>query len=99
MPAYVIAEIEVHDQKRYEEYKRQAPATIAAHGGRYRARGGEVELLEGSRPAARSVILEFPDAAAARRWWSSEEYMRIRGIREQSARSRILLLEPPPDGE
>ena len=29
-------------------YKQLAPASIAAHGGRYLARGGNVETLEGA---------------------------------------------------
>ena len=46
MPAYVIAEIEVKDWEKFEEYRERVPATIAAHGGKYLARGGEVEHLE-----------------------------------------------------
>jgi hypothetical protein len=45
MPAYVIADIEVIDSAGFEEYRRLVPATIAAHGGRYLARGGATEVL------------------------------------------------------
>ena len=40
MPVYVIADIEVPDATLFEEYRQKVPATIAAHGGRYLARGG-----------------------------------------------------------
>ena len=39
MAAYVIAILEVTDPEAYERYKAAAPATIAAAGGRYVARG------------------------------------------------------------
>ena len=45
MPAYVIAETDVHDQEQYDRYKAAAPETIAAYGGRYVARGGELDVF------------------------------------------------------
>ena len=47
MSAYVIVDILVQDQKKYDEYKLLAPATVAAYGGKYLARGGKTEVLEG----------------------------------------------------
>ena len=64
MPAYLIANVEVTDPVGYEEYRRLAPAAIAAHGGRYLARGGgATTVLEGEFTPHRLVILEFPDMA------------------------------------
>jgi len=48
MAVYLIADLEILDQKLFEEYRQKVPATIAAHGGRYLARGGPTVLLEGS---------------------------------------------------
>ncbi len=59
MAAYIHAEIEITDPEAYEEYRRQVPAMIAAHGGRYLVRGGAAELLEGEGAPQREVILEF----------------------------------------
>ena len=47
MPAYVIVEIDIVDPVGYEEYKKLAGATVAKHGGKYIARGGATEVLEG----------------------------------------------------
>jgi len=47
MPAYVILDIEVTHPEGYEEYKRLAPPTVGLYGGRYLARGGPAEVLEG----------------------------------------------------
>ena len=39
MPAYVISELQILDEKAAAEYRRLAAASIAEHGGRYLARG------------------------------------------------------------
>ena len=93
MPAYVVVNIEVHDPKRYEEYKALAPASIAAHGGRYLARGGPAEALEGDYRPRRFVILEFPTAERARTWWACEEYARAKALRQASATTDMILVE------
>ena len=93
MPAYVIADIEVRDAAAYEEYRRQVPATIAAHGGRYLARGGTTEVLEGRWTPRRCVILEFPSLEHFRAWWNSPEYRPLRALRERCADSNLVVTE------
>src|SRR5580765_3644194 len=93
MPAYVVVNVEVHDPRRYEEYKELAPPSIAAHGGRYLARGGPAEILEGDYQPRRFVILEFPTVERARAWWACAEYARARSLRQASARTDMILVE------
>ena len=59
MRAYVVIEIVVKNPEGYEEYKVLAPPAISAYGGKYIARGGKAENLEGSWQPNRIVILEF----------------------------------------
>jgi uncharacterized protein (DUF1330 family) len=59
MPAYVVVEIDIHDTTLYEQYKKAAPSSIADYGGKYLARGGACEILEGDWLPKRLVILEF----------------------------------------
>jgi len=92
MAAYVIAEIEVHDPAAYRVYMDAAPATIARHGGRYLARGGAAEALEGAGPK-RIVVLEFPTAEAARRWFDSPEYRDATALRQKASTGRFLLVD------
>jgi uncharacterized protein DUF1330 len=47
------------DAAAFEEYRKQVPATIAKHGGRYLVRGGRVERVEGTWNPKRLVVLEF----------------------------------------
>ena len=93
MAAYVIVDIEVTDPATYEEYKRLAPPTVALHGGRYLARGGTTEVLEGSWTPNRLIILEFEDLARARAWVDSAEYRPARSLRQRSASSNMVILE------
>lgn len=93
MPAYVVLDVEVQDPKVYEQYKELAPPAIAAYGGRYLARGGRTQTLEGGWKPSRLVILEFPTAEKARAWWDSPEYAAARKVRQTCARTEMVLIE------
>jgi uncharacterized protein (DUF1330 family) len=90
MPAYVIVETDVTDPERYEPYREAAPPTIAAHGGRYLVRGGELAILEGDWNPSRVVVLEFDDLETAKRWYDSEEYGEARKLRQDAAKLHMV---------
>jgi uncharacterized protein (DUF1330 family) len=92
MPAYIIVDIEVTDPARYETYKPLAGPTVTAYGGRYLARGGAVEVLEGDWQPGRLVIVEFPDVARAKAWLESPEYRDARALRHASANSNMVVV-------
>ncbi len=94
MPAYVIANVtEARDRDALAEYRRRNTATVAQHGGRFLVRGGEQETLEGDWPGVRIVVMEFPDAAAARAWWDSGEYAPLKELRRGASDTDIVLVE------
>lgn len=93
MAAYLIANVDVTDAAAYEEYRRRVPAAIAAHGGRYLARGGATTVLEGDLKAHRIVILEFPDMARLQAFYHSPDYQPLAALRQQHARSSLLAVE------
>ncbi len=93
MSAYVIVDIDITDPIGYEEYKKLAPATVAHFNGKYLARGGRHETLEGQWPAGRLVILEFESMERAKAWLNSPEYAPARKLRHQYARSRMIVVE------
>ena len=93
MAAYVIAQIEITDPAAFEEYRREVPPTLARYGGRFIVRGGESETLEGDWQPQRLVVLEFPSRAAAKAWWSSQEYAAPKALRQRSARSQLLIID------
>jgi len=93
MTAYVIVDIEVTDPEGYKEYAKIAPATVTLYGGKYIARGGHNETLEGDWQAKRLVILEFPSVEQAKSWLNSPEYAPARKLRHQYARSNMVVVE------
>ena len=93
MAAYLIADIDIIDPVGYAEYKAKAPATVASFGGRYLARGGATDILEGTWTPKRCVVIEFPTSTALKTWWSSPEYQPLRKIREQTTVSHLVMTE------
>ncbi len=93
MAAYFIVELEITDPAGYEEYRRRVPATIERHGGRYLVRGGTLETIEGTWTPKRVVVLEFPSAEQAKRWYHSPEYDELKPLRHRTARGSIILVE------
>lgn len=93
MPAYLLADIDVHDTDAYEEYRRQVPALIEAHGGRYLVRGGETVVLEGDWQPRRTVVLEFPSMAQLRAFYDSPAYAPLKALRARVSHSRVVVVE------
>ena len=93
MAAYLIADIEVIDPVAFAEYRRLVPPFVEAHGGRYLARGGAAETLEGTWTPARSIILEFPSMADLKAFHEDPAYQPLRELRERSTRSNLVAIE------
>ncbi len=93
MPAYVIVETDVTDPEQYEQYKAASSAAVAAGGGRFLVRGGELAVLEGDWRPSRLVVLEFEDLAAAKRWYESEVYQEVRQLREGAAHLHMVAVQ------
>lgn len=93
MPAYIIAETDIHDPDQYERYKNAVPAALAAHGGRFVVRGGESAVLEGDWHPKRLVLLEFDDLAAAKRFYASPEYQQVKELREGAANLNMVAVQ------
>jgi len=93
MPAYVVVDIKVNDPIGYEEYKRLAPPSIATHGGKYLARGGQTEVLEGDWSPSRLVILQFEGIEQARKWLNSSEYSAARELRHKTTTTNMVVIE------
>ena len=93
MPAYVIVETDIHDPEQYEHYKAASPGAVAAGGGRFLVRGGELSVLEGDWNPKRLVVLEFEDLEAAKRWYDSPAYQEAIRLREGAANLRMVAVE------
>jgi len=93
MPAYVIADIEVHDPDAYKEYASRVQATLDPFEGRFLVRGGPSETLEGGWQPQRVVVLQFPSADHARSWHESPDYVKLTKIRHSASTGSLILAE------
>ena len=93
MKAYIIADVNVTDPTRYEDYKKLMPDSLVPFGGKFIVRGGETKTLEGDRKTGRIVILEFPSKEKANAWWSSSEYAPAKAIRQSVSHAQSIVVE------
>ena len=96
MPALLIADIEVTDAARYEEYQRQVPAYVAAYDGRFVVRGGRSQTLEGSWPTNRVVVIEIPSMTRLLDFYASAEYAPLKSLRMHASDSRMIAVDDSP---
>ncbi|MBV8696053.1 MAG: DUF1330 domain-containing protein [Chloroflexi bacterium] len=94
MASYILANTEVTDPHELQKYVDRIGATIKQYGGKYIVHGysSHPETLEGDWKTKIITIIEFPSAEQAKVWYDSPEYSAIKGIRERSSISSILLL-------
>ena len=79
MPAgYILVDSQVTDPEQFKNYGSLAPATVAAAGGEYLARGGKSETLEGDWKPPRLTVLRFASYAAAKAFYDSAAYQDVR---------------------
>ncbi len=93
MSAFIIVETDIHDPDQYEHYKAASPGAVAAGGGRFVVRGGEIAVLEGDWNPRRLVVLEFKNLDAAKRFYASPDYEEAKRLREGAARLNMVAVE------
>ncbi|RKN39544.1 DUF1330 domain-containing protein [Streptomyces hoynatensis] len=93
MTAYLIANVRLTgDAGELAEYRSKVAATLEPYGGRYLARSSEAEVVEGDWEPGQVVLVEFPDAAAAKAWNESAEYRAIAPLRARNTESTRLIV-------
>lgn len=97
MVAYLLVEAKVSDRLAYETYKKLAEAAITKYQGRYLARGGRVEVLEGNwAKPERLVVVEFDSVEQAKKFYNSPEYGAAREARKEAASMNMLVVQGLP---
>ena len=94
MSAFLIVDTQIENPEAYEEYKRLAKPIAEKYGGRYRVRGGALEVREADLwTPTRIVVIEFPDMDAARAFADSPEYAPVQPLRRDNARCTLFIVE------
>ncbi|MHC3473655.1 DUF1330 domain-containing protein [Streptomyces sp. 7R007] len=74
------------------EYLERIQATLDPFHGRFLIHGPPAEVVEGDWPGS-MVLIEFPDLAAARAWYSSPAYQEILRLRTDHIQGDLVLAE------
>lgn len=93
LAAYILVRVEISDPEQYKKYTQETPAVIAQYGGKFIVRGGPIENMEGPEERGRIVILEFPSMEDAKNFYYSEEYQRVRLLREGAAQVQLFAID------
>ena len=92
MSAYWIARVDVKDADTYAKYAKVATQAVSEFGGRFLARGGHFEPLEGVA-RARNVIAEFPSMESALACYRSQTYAKALEYARVSAERELVRVE------
>jgi len=93
MPAYLISTIEITDPAGYEEYRKLVAPVLQKFGGKFLARGGKIDYLEGQWTPKRVVVVEFENAEKARAFSDAPEYAKAKAIRQKTSNSSVIVVE------
>lgn len=94
MAAYLVVDTLLESPELYEQYKLRAKPLVEQYGGEYLARGGALAVKEDDLwSPTRLVLVKFPDAATANRFYDSPEYQDVLKISKQSAKRTVVVLE------
>lgn len=92
MPALWIAHVTVTDPDAYGKYAELAGPAIAAHGGKFLARGGRYVQLEGKdRP--RNVVARFPSVESAVECYNSDAYQEALSHARGASERELMVVE------
>jgi uncharacterized protein (DUF1330 family) len=97
MPAYIIADVTIHNPVEYEDYKKLTPQSLIPFGGKFIVRGGPAETLEGEWQPGRLVVIEFPSIEQAKAWWNSPGYAPAKALRQRTSTASLIVV-PGYDG-
>ena len=97
MPSFFLAEIEVLDHRKYQEYIDRASEIVQKYGGEYVFRSGSIIPVSGDWAPRRLVLIRFNSRTDMHMCFDSEEYHEIKHLREQSTKSRAVIIEQDVD--
>ena len=93
-PSYVVFVCrEIVDQGELNTYWQRVNETLESHKARVLMDHGRVLILEGQGPVQGVTVYEFPTKDAARSWYDSEAYRKVRQHRTKGAKYLVVLAE------
>lgn len=93
MSVYIVAQIAIEDREEYAKYEAGFVEVFLEHRGRVLSVSESPEVIEGSWPYTRTVILEFPSRDEAMGWYESPDYQAIVGHRQAASSANIVIVD------
>ena len=93
---YLVANIRVTDQEKFEEFSGMAGPAIKKYGGKVLVRGPVADRLEGDVSGV-VMVVEFESKEAANTFYYSEEYQAAKAVREKCSDTDLMIAEGVQD--
>ncbi len=92
MSSYFLALINIHDPGRDQQYGAGFDAVFEKYEGQVISVDDNPRVLEGEWPAARTVLIKFPDDQELLRWYDSPEYQELARHRQKASVASIAII-------
>ena len=93
---YVVANIRVKDQEKFQQFSGMAGPAIKKYGGKVLARGPDADRLEGNVSGI-VMMIEFESKEAANTFYYSEDYQAAKAVREACSDTDFMIIEGVPE--
>lgn len=96
MPIYIVAQIRISDRDRYAAYESGFMEIFSRHNGHLLAVDDAPEVIEGTWPHTRTVLIAFPSRDDAMAWYRSDAYQQLAQHRFAASDADIVLIQGLP---
>jgi uncharacterized protein (DUF1330 family) len=93
MSVYIIAQISIHDREEYGRYEAGFMDVFAQFQGELLVVSENPTIVEGQWPCTRTVLMRFPSAEEASRWYASPQYQAIAQHRFRASTGNAVVVE------
>ena len=94
MAAYMMSQVTVTDQEKFQSYLAQTQPIAAKFGARPIAIGAQPKMLNGESDGHQMMfVIEFPTMEQLEAWHHSDEYEAIVALREEGSQQHMVAYE------
>lgn len=92
MTVYGIALIDIADRSEYSKYEQGFAQIFAKYQGEVLAVDEAPRVKEGDWNFTRTVLIRFPSETEFNRWYESDEYQALAGIRFRASSAKLAVI-------
>ena len=89
---YLVANIRVTDQERFQKFSGMAGPIIQKFGGKVLARGPGADRHEGTLSGV-VMMIEFDSKEIAEKFYFSEDYQAAKAVRDECSETDLMIIE------